>query len=180
MSSSALLSPGPATSRASFHTSRVLSNAADKPTEAFLTEEMISAMEYHHEQRDVTDLNLFLKHPSSPKIMAWHPDLIFDGDTIDFIMSHDEMEESLPEEDAMSVVSEPETPSRAKISFLNRNARFGKSKRTVVVVVLVTLEYGSNHSTCRITIGTKASKGKRPCSRQARRRKKRSIGNHRR
>ena len=128
LSSSALLAQGPATtSRASFHTCRVLSNAADKPTEAFLTEEMISAMEYHHEQRDVTDLNLFLKHPSSPKIMAWHPDLIFDGDTIDFIMSHDEIEESLPEEDAMSVVSEPETPSRTKLSFLNRNARFGKS-----------------------------------------------------
>ena len=109
-----------------YHTSTVLSNAADKPTEAFLTEEMISAMEYHHEQRDVTDLNLFLKHPSTPKIMAWHPDLIFDGDTIDFIM-HEEaplpQEES--EEDAMSVVSEPETQSSPKLSFLNRNARFG-------------------------------------------------------
>ena len=162
LSSSALVvrqARGP-TEASFYHTSTMLSNAADKPTEAFLTEEMISAMEYHHEQRDVTDLNLFLKHPSSPKMMAWHPDLIFDGDNYETISKH-EMDETVQaaspavndDEDTSSVVSAPPaTRRRGKMSFLNRNARYGN----------------------------KASKGKRPVSRQARRRKKRAIGNHRR
>ena len=127
-----------------YHSGKPCLTTSKETIDAFITEEMIAEMEYHHERRDGNDLNLFLQHPSTPKIMGWHPDLIFESDMMD-------AEDSLSD-DVEDEVEEVVAASNNTMSFLNRNARYG----------------------------SRASKGKRPCSRQARRRKKRSIGTHRR
>jgi len=137
-----------------FHSGKpCLTAGQDKETiDAFITEEMIAEMEYHHERRDGNDLNLFLQHPATPKIMGWHPDLIFESDLFGDTWEQDPSSSALPDEEEEEVVAPASTATSTPMSFMNRNARYG----------------------------SKASKGKRPCSRQARRRKKRSIGNHRR
>ena len=103
------------------------------------TDNVLSDMLSHHERRGLTNLNLFLQHDCTPKLIGWHPDLICDGDYGDDHQLDDHAS------------TNPEISWHEKFC-LNRNARYGNKK----------------------------SKGKRPCSRQARRRKKRSIGNHRR
>lgn len=142
--------------RAFYHSGKpcLTADQGKESIDTFITEEMIAEMEYHHERRDGKNLNLFLQHPSTPKIMGWHPDLIFETDVFDVVtedvcpsaVSPEEKDAVMEEEDA-SVVAGDDTKS-----CLNRNARFG----------------------------TKATKGKRPNSRQRRRWKKRKIGNHRR
>ena len=138
LSQAGLAFPKQSVQRAFYHNSTVCHNEQDNKgsLSGFFTDEVIAEMEYHHEQRDVADLNLFLRHPSSPRLIGWHPDLIYDDDMT---------ENDSGTADSPSVADE-------SVSCMNRNARYG----------------------------TKASKGKRPVSRQARRRKKRSIGNHRR
>ena len=133
--------------RAFYHNSAAYLNEQDskESLSGFFTDEIIAEMEYHHEQRDVAGLNLFLRHPSSPKLIGWHPDLIFDDD-----MAESDTMEDYKQELETPGSSSPEANESA--SCMNRNARYGN----------------------------KASKGKRPVSRQARRRKRRSIGNYRR
>lgn len=144
--------------RAAFFHSGKPSLAAGQGKEAiaaFITEEMIAEMEYHHERRDGNDLNLLLQHPSTPKIMGWHPDLAFESDLFGDSWENSSLPEgdSTDEEEGVTATSTATTATKpTKMSFMNRNARYG----------------------------SKASKGKRPCSRQARRRKKRAIGNPRR
>ena len=140
---------------ASYHTTRATSNPADKtPLGHLFTDEIIAEIEYHHERRDVTDLNLFLKHPATPRVMGWHPDLIFDGDTVVL------REDVVPPMDDVVVVQLPNNklvkrpqigPPRqtsTMYSCLNRNKRFG----------------------------TKANHGKRPCNSRGRKARKKRIG----
>lgn len=149
-----------------YHSGRVCLNNGSghrSPLDAYFSNEMIAEIEYHHNQRDLSNLNLFLKHPSTPKIIGWlPPDLILENmdedelmaadddgdDNLDTLVKH---QEEMQLDDQQQQEDDKDEDDNT-MSCMNRNARYGG----------------------------KANKGKRPVSRQRRRRKKRSIGNHRR
>lgn len=123
------------------------------------TDELLAEI-HDYRQREISSLNMFLTHPSTPRVLGWYypeggndpvvslTDVLTNVLEEDEELDDDEDEETLYESIAAPTVRRP----RPRWSCLNRNARYGG----------------------------KANKGKRPVSRQARRRKKRSIGNHRR
>ena len=144
----------------SYHSGKTSFNAPDGKgaLDVFFTDDMIAEMEYHHVKQDLTDLNLFLKHPATPKVMGWHPDLICDGDVTETLMGTVTQQTGQENPAGCDTSNLQDDRLRSHIrrsvswSCMNRNARYG----------------------------SKATKGKRPVSRQKRRNKKRSIGNHRR
>jgi hypothetical protein len=123
------------------------------------TDELLAEI-HHYRQREISALNMFLTHPATPRVLGWYyPEgsdpVSLESTTAAFLDDpHAPMEADEEEETLFEMMMNAPIVRRPRPrwSCLNRNARYGK----------------------------KANQGKRPVSRQARRRKKRKIGNHRR
>lgn len=148
---------------------------------------MIAEIEYHHEQRDLSNLNLFLKHPSAPKIIGWLPP---DYNNVIAEDAHDEHDLDDDDEDSLDTLVKHQHEmnlAQQEAELPAPQSQDGLHDDTVVVVVVEDNDKdddGDDESlSCmnrNARYSTKSNKGKRPVSRQARRKKRRAFGNHRR
>jgi hypothetical protein len=193
-SSSSLTGTAPATTSGGrracgYHTTPVTRNPANKtpPTNRLgnlFTDDILAEIEYHHDRRDVTNLNLFLKHPSTPKIMGWHPDLVFDGDDNTLLPRESESVRGVKKTSTGTVTTSTSTKATAaKATTTTTEQHQGQDTaaaetpkpiwRAATTNTMIPWSCMNRNS----RRPRKANKGKRPCSSVGRKARTRKLGN---